>query len=318
MNRESFPIPKDFSFPATVESHGWYVLAPFRWDRAKGALSRTEFFESRHPEAARDSNVPATAQPRPKPPLPIAIDVTIRAVRRELVIESDHDLTPLRDALTPRIVRMFQLEVPLGEFHELCARSATHQPIAEEKYGRLLCGATLFEDVVKIIATTNTTWRQTVRMVENLCRVAGTKSAAGNLAFPTPAQVAAIDAATLQEECRLGYRAAFIHALASGIVDGSIALDAIAGPFADPKEQMKSYKQLPGIGPYGAAHLMAMDGRHDYIAVDTEFRTFVRTQYHGGRKVADKTMLRRYAKWGRWQYLAYWSDFWMSIREKLR
>jgi 3-methyladenine DNA glycosylase/8-oxoguanine DNA glycosylase len=314
-----FRLPADFSFRATVESHGWYVLAPFRWDRAKGVLSRTEFLTPRHPEAAPDSNALATPPPRPKDPLPVgAIELMIRATRRELILESDHDLIPFRDALASRITRMFQLDVPLGEFHELCARSATHQPIAEEKYGRLLCGATLFEDVVKIIATTNTTWRQTVRMVENLCRVAGAESAAGNRAFPTPAQIAAIDTATLQEECRLGYRAAFIHALASGIVDGSIDLDAIAGPFTDPKEQMKSYKQLPGIGPYGAAHLMAMDGRHDYIAVDTEFRTFVRTQYHGGRRVADKTMLRRYAKWGRWQYLAYWSDFWMSIREKLR
>lgn len=290
-----FRVPADFSFRATVESHGWYLLAPFRWDRAKQTLARTEFFD--------DAG---------------AIELSIRMDRRNLVVESDRDLNTLTAALEPRIARMFQFGVPLGEFHELCARSATHQPIAEERYGRLLCGATLFEDVVKIITTTNTTWRQTMRMVEHLCRVAGAESVAGNRTFPTPAQIAAIDAATLQEECRLGYRAPFIHALAKGIVEGSFDLAAIAGPLEDPKEQMKSYRKLPGIGPYGAAHLMAMDGRHDCIAVDTEFRTFVRTRYHGGRKVADKTMLRRYAKWGRWQYLAYWSDFWMSIREKLR
>ena len=51
-----------------------------------------------------------------------------------------------------------------------------------------------------------------------------------------------------------------------------------------------------------------MDGRHDFIAVDTEFRRFVRETYHGGRKVADATMLRRYSKWGRWKYLAYWAE----------
>ena len=51
-------------------------------------------------------------------------------------------------------------------------------------------------------------------------------------------------------------------------------------------------------------------GRHDFIAVDTEFRRFVRERYHLGRKVSDAAMLRRYAKWGRWKYLAYWSELW--------
>jgi endonuclease III len=71
---------------------------------------------------------------------------------------------------------------------------------------------------------------------------------------------------------------------------------------------IESYRDLPGIGPYGDAHLRAMDGQHDDIAVDTEFRRFVRDKYHRGRKVSDATMLRRYAKWGRWKYLAYWSE----------
>jgi hypothetical protein len=43
-----------------------------------------------------------------------------------------------------------------------------------------------------------------------------------------------------------------------------------------------------------------MDGRHDFIAVVSEFRRFVRERYHGGRKVSDATLVRRYAKWGRW------------------
>jgi endonuclease III len=104
-----------------------------------------------------------------------------------------------------------------------------------------------------------------------------------------------------------------MHALASGIVDGSIDLESIRAPEQSTEELFASYRELPGIGPYGAAHLLAMDGRHDFIAVDTEFRRFVRERYHGGRKIADKTMLRRYAKWGRWKYLAYWSEIWDSL-----
>lgn len=139
---------------------------------------------------------------------------------------------------------------------------------------------------MKIIATTNTMWSQTVRMVELLVAKCGRDGA-----FPSQADVARFTEEELQRDCRLGYRAKTIRALAE------VDLDAV-----------EDYLDLPGIGPYGAAHLRAMDGIHDDIAVDTEFRRFVRDKYHRGRKVSDATMLRRYAKWGRWKYLAYWSE----------
>ena len=122
----------------------------------------------------------------------------------------------------------------------------------------------------------------------------------------------------LQDDCRLGYRAKSIVALARGIIDGTIELDRITDPSQSTEELFESYLTFPGIGPYGAAHLLAMDGRHDRIAVDSEFRRFVRETYHGGRAVKDATLLRRYAKWGRWKYLAYWSELWRSVAERLQ
>ena len=93
---------------------------------------------------------------------------------------------------------------------------------------------------------------------------------------------------------------------------------SVAPASAQDADLFDSYLALPGIGPYGAAHLLAMDGRHDFIAVDTEFRKFVRERYHGGRKVSDRTLLRHYAKWGRWRYLAYWSELWESVAAGLQ
>ncbi|MFL6246843.1 MAG: hypothetical protein ACJ74H_12510, partial [Thermoanaerobaculia bacterium] len=84
------------------------------------------------------------------------------------------------------------------------------------------------------------------------------------------------------------------------------------------EELFKDYQTLPGIGPYGAAHLLAMDGRHDFIAVDSEFRRFVRETYHRGKRISDAAMLRRYNKWGRWKYLAYWSELWSSVADRLQ
>jgi N-glycosylase/DNA lyase len=203
-----------------------------------------------------------------------------------------------------RIARMLQLDVDTSEFIAMSRTSPTHAWVEATGFGRLLCGTTLWEDAVKIIATTNTMWRQTVRMVELLVAKCGREGS-----FPEPADVVRFSEAELQNDCRLGYRAKSIHRLASLFVE--------RGGF-DGDGSFKSYLTLPGIGPYGAAHLLAMDGRYDFIAVDTEFRRFVRETYHAGRRVSDATMLKRYAKWGRWKYLAYWSELHRSVAERLQ
>jgi 3-methyladenine DNA glycosylase/8-oxoguanine DNA glycosylase len=245
-----------------VTSHGWYRLAPFRWDGR--VLRRKEAL----PEGVRD------------------LEIEHRG--NALHVRGATDSEELRK----RVARMFQLHLDLSEFLAMTRDSAPHAWVAPAGFGRLLCGSTLWEDAVKVIATTNTMWSQTVRMVGLLVEKCGREGA-----FPVPAEVARFTAEELQRDCRLGYRAKSIRTLAE------MDLEAV-----------DDYLDLPGIGPYGAAHLRAMDGKHDDIAVDTEFRRFVRETYHGGRKVSDATMLRRYAKWGRWKYLAYWSELWGSDR----
>ena len=226
-----------------------------------------------------------------------------------LHVEGAADSPELRKKLT----RMFQLHLDTSEFMAIARASEAHAWVASAGFGRLLCGSTLFEDAVKIITTTNTTWRQTMRMVELLVQKCGRSGA-----FPEPKDVARFTPDDLQRDCRLGYRAKSIHGLAAGIVDGSINLDAITDPSQSTEDLFDSYRSLPGIGPYGAAHLLAMDGRHDFIAVDSEFRRFIRETHHKGRRVSDKTMLRRYAKWGKWKYLAYWSELWKAVAEQLQ
>ena len=253
----TFPTPPGFHFAATVTSHGWYHLAPFLWSREEQILRRKERIGARTVE----------------------LEITFR----------DGALHVLPAAPVDRIRRMFQLDVDVSEFVSMARQSPDHAWVESEGFGRLLCGATVWEDAVKIICTTNTTWRQTVRMVELLVAKCGRGGA-----FPSQADVARFSEEELKEDCRLGYRAKSVLALAKT-------------PMPE-NADFKTYLQLPGIGPYGAAHLLAMDGKHDFIAVDTEFRRFVRERYHRGRKVSDETMLRRYAKWGRWKYLAFWSE----------
>jgi N-glycosylase/DNA lyase len=240
------------------------------------------------------------------------VDLAISFAEGELRIEGMID-EKNSEELSRKLGRMFQLGIDTSEFVALSRSSQSHAWVETSGFGRLLCGATLFEDVVKIIATTNTMWKQTVRMTELLVEKCGRRTKSGRVAFPEPADVVRFSAEELQEDCRLGYRAKSIHTLATGILSGSIDLLAMSDPKQSTEDLFASYRELPGIGPYGAAHLLAMDGRHDFIAVDTEFRRFVRERYHGGRAVSDRTMLRRYAKWGRWKYLAYWSELWESV-----
>jgi 3-methyladenine DNA glycosylase/8-oxoguanine DNA glycosylase len=282
----TFPTPENFNFASTVVSHGWYLLAPFRWSRDDFVLRRPEIVGGK----------------------PVDLEITHES--GALVVRG----APMTDELRAKLTRMFQLHLDLDDFVARARASEPHAWVEHAGFGRLLCGSTLFEDVVKIILTTNTMWRQTMRMTELLVEKCGRRTPSGAAAFPEPADVLRFSAAELQEECRLGYRAKFIVECGSH----AAALTAAARPPHSTSEELFAhYKQLPGIGPYGAAHLLAMDGRHDFIAVDTEFRRFVRERYHGGRAVSDRTMLRRYARWGRWKYLAYWSELWSSVAEAL-
>ena len=284
-------VASTFNFPATVVSHGWYLLAPFRWSRDELVLRRPEVLGGK------------------------AYDLEIRHEGDALVVRGA-EMTP---ELRAKLARMFQLDVDLGEFITLCRAAESHAWVEREGFGRLLCGSTLFEDVVKIILTTNTTWKQTMRMCALLVEKCGRRTSRGFAAFPEPEDVMRFSAAELQEDCRLGYRAKSIHAVAEVFAGDDERAHAVRPYRAmTTQELFKHYQQLPGIGPYGAAHLLAMDGRHDFIAVDTEFRRFVRDRYHGGRNVSEKTMLRRYARWGRWKYLAYWSELWESVAEALQ
>src|SRR5438105_10597519 len=210
----SIPVPRLFSFPSTVLSHGWYLLAPFRWSRPENALRRAEVLGAK------------------------AVDLTITFRDGALQVEGASDSPELQT----KIARMFQLNVDTAEFVSLARDSAPHSWVEAAGFGRLLCASTLFEDVAKIITTTNTMWRQTMRMCELLCQSYGRRSPGGHAAFPEPADLARIKVDTLQQRCRLGYRAKSIHALAKGIADGSLNLAAISNPSQTTEELFASYR----------------------------------------------------------------------------
>jgi 3-methyladenine DNA glycosylase/8-oxoguanine DNA glycosylase len=207
-----------------------------------------------------------------------------------------------------RVRLMLNLDEDLSGFYETAVRDR-ELAWAARGAGRMLRAPTVFEDVVKTICTTNTTWAATVRMVTALVRELGVDSVGRRgKAFPTPESMAEAPEAIYREVVRAGYRGAYLRSLAAGVADGVIELEAlrVAGPDALPDEEVeRRLLALPGVGPYAAAHVMMLLGRHSRMILDSWTRpTYARL--NGGVAATDAEIVERFRPYGRHAGLAFW------------
>ena len=181
--------------------------------------------------------------------------------------------------------------------------------------GRMLRSATVFEDVVKTICTTNCAWSATVRMVTALVEHLGERApgatADGPLgrAFPSPGAMATADEAFYKEVVRAGYRGAYLRALAASAADGSVDLEELAAsksPDLPDDEVAARLLALPGVGPYAAAHVMMLLGRYSRLILDSWTRPTYAKVTAARKPVADRTIERRFRRYGRYAGLAFW------------
>jgi 3-methyladenine DNA glycosylase/8-oxoguanine DNA glycosylase len=173
--------------------------------------------------------------------------------------------------------------------------------------GRMMRSQTVFEDVVKTICTTNCAWSGTVRMVNGLVNGLGEAAVGGGHAFPTPAAMAAASEDFYAGEVRAGYRGPYLRALAADVASGALDLEALA---ATPRSELTDAEleerllALAGVGPYAAAHIMMLMGRHSRLVLDSWTRpTYARLR---GRKQTDKQILRAFKRYGDHAGLAFW------------
>jgi N-glycosylase/DNA lyase len=173
--------------------------------------------------------------------------------------------------------------------------------------GRMMRSQSVFEDVVKTICTTNCAWSGTVRMVNGLVGGLGEAAVGGGRAFPTPAAMAGASDAFYADEVRAGYRGPYLRALADDVASGRLDLEAMAAasraelPDAELEERLLA---LAGVGPYAAAHIMMLMGRHSRLVLDSWTRpTYAKLR---GRKQSDQQILRRFKRYGDHAGLAFW------------
>jgi 3-methyladenine DNA glycosylase/8-oxoguanine DNA glycosylase len=270
----------------TIMSHGVADLPPGRVDEDANAYITTLALDSAQPRTVRiGQGRPGFAR----------IDVEGRPPGKRTA----------RD-LEAAVRRMLNLDEDLSGFYAL-VQDDPDLAWATEGAGRMLRSPTVFEAATKTICTTNVAWSATVRMVTALVDYLGEPAAGGGArAFPTPVAMAEQNDAFYREVVRAGYRGPYLRALAVGVADGSIALEELGDPANDiPDEEVAArLLALPGIGPYGTAHLMMLLGRHSRLILDS----WTRPKYArvNGRKATDAAIERRFRRYGRYAGLSFW------------
>jgi 3-methyladenine DNA glycosylase/8-oxoguanine DNA glycosylase len=285
--RIDIPLPPTYRFDAMIEAHGWAQLSPFYWDGR--SLERVHRLAS--------GNV-------------VHIDMSPQGDVLEVVVTSSHRLSQLeRTDLEGDVRWMLQLDEDFGEFYEYCAEHPALEHIPGQCLGPMLRGATVWEDYVKTVCTTNTTWAQTKAMVQRMVDAFGEPLPDTDdlNSFPTPEAIAEQTPQAFADAIRAGYRAPYIHATATEIAAGQIDLEAFKwrAKQVETEEFMLELRALPGVGPYAAAHIAMLLGSYGYVPVDSWARSLMQKHLRGGEVVTDQDVHAHFAPFGRWKALAY-------------
>ena len=278
--------PGDFNFRRTVLSHGWCALQPFEFDEKSWKLIR----------------VLDLGQGAP-------VTVEISSKNRAIKINTSRRVGKKAASGIERDVRhMFRLDDDLGEFYLALTGDSDFAWVAQEGAGRLLRSPTVFEDLVKMICTTNCSWALTEKMVTGLVSHLGRESADGRKSFPTAAAMAEKPPRFFRDQIRSGYRAPYLAELAQRVASGSLNVEGWLTTELPLPDLIKEMKSVKGVGNYAAENLLKLIGRYDGLALDSWTRAQFARLRNQGRVASDKKILRFYARFNSWRGLALWCD----------
>ena len=281
--------PQNFNFKRTVISHGWYGLLPFSLDSEKWTLTRVIDFTAR-------------------PPVTIAMSGRKGHVR----VTTSRTLNERETAKVMRDARhILRLDDDLESFYLATETDTDFGWIAMQGAGRMLRSPTVFEDLVKMICTTNCSWALTVKMVTGLVENLGCESdnvKGSRRSFPTAKTMAAMPLKFFVDEVRAGYRAPYLKELADRVASGELDVEEWLTSPLSTAELTKEIKGVKGVGNYAAENLLKLLGRYDGLALDSWTRARFFQIRNSGRKATDKKIARYYSRFNEWRGLALWCD----------
>lgn len=291
----TLPARKPFNFDSVIRSHGWYQLAPFHYDEESGALHYVLQLTTGR-----------------------VIELNMHDAADGVQVETEKLAASERRDVTEKVGWMFGLDMDFSRFYAAAMEEPKLRRVEERALGRVLRSPTLFEDVIKTILTTNTLWGATKNMARRLVDGFGaplTKEHSGEgngqaqkHAFPSPTFIGASSPEILQELVRAGYRAPALHRLAVRVESGELDLESLKTSSLPTLELRKELLKINGVGPYAAANLLMLLGRHDFIPIDSYALKMVSHEWYGGKPVTAREVEKRFEKWGEFKGLAFW--FW--------
>ena len=303
----TLPARKPFNFLSVINSHGWRQLAPFSYDENSNTLCY----------------ILQLANGR-------VIELRLHDGGEGVLVETEKLDRSERQEAADKAAWMFGLDMDFSPFYNASRLEPKLRGAKKRALGRVLRSPTLFEDVIKTILTTNTLWaatrNMTLRLVnefgeylssagraarndsEGRTLVPGASAGAETKAFPTPEVIAASTPDEIKEYIRVGYRAPAIHELAVRVASGQFELESLKTSDLPTLELRKELLTINSVGPYAAANLLMILGRHDFIPIDSYALKLVSHEWYGGEPVTAKEIEKRFEKWGEFKGLAFW--FW--------
>ena len=282
-------VPDTFGFRATITSHGWADLAPFRITEDWQALGLTCLL-----------------------PGDRAVSVTLRESGAAVAgtMQAAAPLTPAeRKRVKATVADCLRLEEDLAPLYARLRREPRFRWARRIGAGRLLRSPTVFEDLVKLLCTTNCSWSLTRIMVGNLVERLGVAAPDGTRAFPTPAAMADRSETFYRSTIRAGYRAPYFRALARRVARGELDLEAWRAPTTTVEAVRAALADVKGAGEYVAANLLRLLGRYEALGLDSACRAMYARRYPSRRRPTDRAIARRYQPFAPWQGLVMWLDF---------
>ena len=283
-----------FDFHSVIHSHGWADLLPNHFHEENNVLSRIEELKSGKVVKLNISAIQQTGR-----------DCVKTQIRHKGKL-SKKDL----DEIEKLTRHMLRLDEDMSEFYELCRQHGKPWNNMVDGKGRLLRSPRLFEDMVKVICTTNIQWGGTRRMIREIVETYGEPFPLndGLKSFPTPNRIARQSFEVFQSSLRLGYRAAYIYDLSVDMSRNPAVYEELQEGIQDTLDIKKRLLSIKGIGNYAAATVLMLLGRYDEIPVDSVFQQFMSERYFLDKTYDLKQALSIYDDWGKWKYLAYWTE----------
>lgn len=256
-----------YDFRKVVFSHGWIDLAPFYLEDTRPVIQ----------VGIRTQNGPRA--------------VGVSGTSNGLVIESKGP--PLSKETINAVQYMFRLDDDLNDFYAH-ARTYKKPWIANGRMGRLLRSQSVFEDLVKMILTTNCSWALTRYMTDTLANTLGEPTDSGLRLFPTPEALASKPESFFRKKIHAGYRSSYLSQIGKQICSGKLDPESWRNPKRNTEDVRKEILKVPGAGPYVADNMLKLLGRYDYLGLDSWARGKLKELWKMKKIPSDKTIERRY------------------------